>query len=365
MYFVKLLGKSTLGLAYGLAICEVVICPAVPSSTARAGGIFLPIIKSLAISLDSQPNDKSAKGLGAFLVQSQLQSACSSSALFLTAAAQNLLCIKLAESLGVVINSSWLTWFKFACLPSLISLLATPFVVYKLFPPEMKETPEAPAMAKDKLKQMGRVTTLEWAMIGIMLVTVTLWIAGQYINVASVVAAMLGLSLLLLFGVLDWDDCLSEKAAWDTLTWFAVLIGMANQLNTLGIIKWISDNVAKGLDSMSVGWAGAFFILQLAYFFIHYLFASQTAHVGALYSAFLGMHLAAKVPGLLSALALAYNTNLNGALTHYSSGQAAVYYGGGFVKLPHVFRVGILVALVNIALWVVVSFAWWKLLKLY
>ena len=145
---------------------------------------------------------------------------------------------------------------------------------------------------------------------------------------ASVVAAMLGLSILLLLGVLDWDDCLSEKSAWDTLVWFGVLVGMATQLSTLGIVSWISDGVEKFLKSLSLGWPWAFVILQAAYFFIHYLFASQTAHVGALYSAFLGMHLAAKVPSLLAALALAYTTNLFGALTHYSSGQAAVYYGG-------------------------------------
>ena len=48
----------------------------------------------------------------------------------------------------------------------------------------------------------------------------------------------------------------------------------------------------------------------------------------ALYAAFLGMHLASGVPGGLSVLALAYNTSLFGALTHYSSGQAAVYFGG-------------------------------------
>lgn len=61
---------------------------------------------------------------------------------------------------------------------------------------------------------------------------------------------------------------------------------------------------------------------------MHYLFASQTAHVGALYSAFLAMNLAAGVPPLLAVLALGYSTNLFGALTHYSSGQAAVYFGG-------------------------------------
>lgn len=147
-------------------------------------------------------------------------------------------------------------------------------------------------------------------------------------GIASVVAAMLGLSILLLLGVLEWDDCLSEKSAWDTLAWFAVLVGMAGQLTNLGIVPWMSNCVAKVLQSFSLSWPAAFCVLQASYFLIHYLFASQTGHVGALFSAFLAMHLAAGVPGVLAALALAYNTNLFGALTHYSSGQAAVYYGG-------------------------------------
>ncbi|KAL6957160.1 cytochrome P450-dit2 [Sarracenia purpurea var. burkii] len=105
---------------------------------------------------------------------------------------------------------------------------------------------------------------------------------------ASVVAAMLGLSILLLSGVLDWDDCLSEKLAWDILVWFGVLVGMESQLTTLGIVSWISDGVAKSLKSLSLG---------------------QTIHVAALYSAFHGMQLASKVPRLLAALALVYNTN--------------------------------------------------------
>jgi len=36
-----------------------------------------------------------------------------------------------------------------------------------------------------------------------------------------------------------------------------------------------------------------FFILHTAFFGLHYLFASQTAHIGALYAAFLAMMLAA------------------------------------------------------------------------
>ncbi|CAH9110572.1 unnamed protein product [Cuscuta europaea] len=365
MLFVRLLGKSTLGLSYGLVLSEAVISPAMPSTTARSGGIFLPIIKSLATSADSHPKDASSRKLGAYLVQSQLQASCNSSAIFLTAAAQNLLCIKLAEGLGVKISSKWLTWLKVSCFPSVIALLASPVIVYKIFPPEMKKTPEAPQIARRKMDEMGPIKTGEWVMVGTMLLMVALWVAGDAIGVASVVTAMLGLSLLLIFGVLDWDDCLSEKSAWDTLTWFGVLIGMATQLNTLGVISWLSDVVAGFLKSHSISSSVAFFILQAAYFFIHYLFAGQTAHVAAMYSAFLGMHLASKVPGSLAALALAYNTNLNGALTHYSSGQAAVYYGGGYVELRDVFKLGIIMAVINIVMWGLVGAAWWKILGLY
>ncbi|KAM0006199.1 putative solute carrier family 13 [Helianthus debilis subsp. tardiflorus] len=364
-YFVKWLGKSTLGLSYGLALSETLIAPAMPSTTARAGGVFLPIIKSLAVSGGSKPNDPSSRKLGAYLVQSQFQCAGNSSALFLTAAAQNLLCLKLAEELGLVIANPWISWFKAASLPAFVSLLLTPYILYKIYPPETKDTPDAPAMAEKRLQAMGPVTTNEWIMIGTMLLAVSLWVFGDAIGIPSVVTAMLGLSILLLLGVLEWNDCLSEKSAWDTLAWFAVLVGMAGQLTNLGIVTWMSNCVAKFLQSFSLSWPAAFGVLQAAYFFIHYMFASQTGHVGALYSAFLAMHLAAGVPAVLAALALAYNTNLFGAQTHYSSGQAAVYFGAGYVELPDVFRIGFIMACINAVIWSVVGGVWWKFLGLY
>uniref|UniRef100_A0A0C9S8S9 TSA: Wollemia nobilis Ref_Wollemi_Transcript_3696_2163 transcribed RNA sequence n=1 Tax=Wollemia nobilis TaxID=56998 RepID=A0A0C9S8S9_9CONI len=364
-YFVKWMGKSTLGLSYGLTVSEALIAPAMPSTTARAGGVFLPIIKSLSLSRGSLPNDNSSKKLGAYLIQSQFQACGNSSALFLTAAAQNLLCLKLAEELGVVISSPWVTWFKVASVPATVALLAVPYLLYKLYPPEIKDTPEAPGIAAKRLEEMGPVTRNEWVMVGTMLLAVSLWVCGDMLGIASVVAAMLGLSILLLLGVLDWDDCLSEKSAWDTLAWFAVLVGMAGQLTNLGIVQWMSGCVAKILASFFLSWPAAFGILQAAYFLIHYLFASQTGHVGALYSAFLAMHLAAGVPGVLAALALAYNTNLFGALTHYSSGQAAVYYGAGYVDLPDVFKFGFISAVFNALIWCGVGIFWWKFLGLY
>jgi di/tricarboxylate transporter len=106
------------------------------------------------------------------------QSAGNSSALFLTAAAQNLLCLKLAQELGVIVSNPWVTWFKAASVPALVALLTTPLVLYKLFPPEVKDTPEAPAAAAKKLEALGPVTQNEWSMVATMLLAVTLWVFG-------------------------------------------------------------------------------------------------------------------------------------------------------------------------------------------
>ncbi|KAF6170297.1 hypothetical protein GIB67_042987 [Kingdonia uniflora] len=189
--------------------------------------------------------------------------------------------------------------------------------------------------------------------------------AREAIGVASVVAAMLGLSILLLLGVVNWDDCLSEKSAWDTLSWFAIVVGMAGQLTDVGIVTWMSNCVANTLRYYQLSWPAAFVVLQAAYFLIHYIFASQAAHIGALYSSFLAMHLASGVPGVLAALTLAYNSCLFGALTHYSSAQAAGYYGAGYIGIPDFLKAGFIMSIINAVIWGGIGPFWWKFLGLY
>lgn len=93
----------------------------------------------------SLPNDPSRKKLGAFLIASQLHSSNHTSALFLTAAAQNLLCLNLAASLGIVVQNAWVTWFIAASVPAIAGIALTPYLCYKMLDPELKDTPEAPA----------------------------------------------------------------------------------------------------------------------------------------------------------------------------------------------------------------------------
>jgi DASS family divalent anion:Na+ symporter len=363
-FFVKILGKSTLGLSYGLSISEAILAPAMPSTTARAGGVYLPIIKSLAKNAGSEPGPTANK-LGAFLVQTQLQSSGHSSAMCMTAAAQNLLSLKLAASLGIVVASPWLTWFKAACVPAIVGLAVTPLLVFKMFPPEIQDTPDAPVEAAKKLEKLGPLSQDELMVCVTMGLTVVLWIFGDAIGMSSVTAAMLGMSLQLVSGVISWADCLNEKGAWDTLLWFAVLIGMSSQLNQMGFIGFLSDTVAANLAKLSMGWGQVFVLLHACYFFIHYLFASQTAQVAALSTAFMAMMIASGAPPLLAGLTMAFHTNLFGAITHYASGQGAVYFGAGYVDLPTTFKLGGVLGVVNLLIWGVIGGAWWKIIGLY
>ncbi|MHC4236263.1 MAG: SLC13 family permease, partial [Planctomycetota bacterium] len=51
--FMALLGRSTLGLGYGLIATDLVLAPAIPSVTARAGAVVFPILRSAAEAYDS------------------------------------------------------------------------------------------------------------------------------------------------------------------------------------------------------------------------------------------------------------------------------------------------------------------------
>jgi DASS family divalent anion:Na+ symporter len=248
--------------------------------------------------------------------------------------------------------------------PGLISLLVVPLVIYTLYPPDIKQTPDATRMAKQELAAMGAITRNEWLMLGAFVLLLTLWIFGESLfGMAATTAALAGLGLLLLTGVLTWNDVRTEEGAWDTLIWFAALVMMADFLNKLGLIPWFSEQVSGMITG--IGWLPAFLILSLVYFYSHYLFASNTAHVGAMYGAFLAVAITAGTPPMLAALVLAFFSNLFSSMTHYGAGPAPVLFGAGYVEIGTWWKLGALISVINIVIWLGIGGVWWKLLGLW
>ncbi|WP_308545656.1 anion permease [uncultured Staphylococcus sp.] len=359
LQFVKLFGKKTLGLAYSLVGVDLILAPATPSNTARAGGIMFPIIKSLSESFGSTPKDGTERKMGAFLIFTEFQGNLITAAMFLTAMAGNPIAQSLAEKTAHV-HITWMNWFVAAIVPGLISLIVVPFIIYKMYPPTVKETPNAKKWATDQLEEMGKISLAEKFMIGIFIVALILWITGSFINIDATLTAFIALSLLLLTGVLNWKDILNETGAWNTLVWFSVLVLMADQLNKLGFIPWLSKLIAHSLGGFS--WPIVLVLLILFFFYSHYLFASATAHVSAMYAALLGVAVAAGAPPLFSALMLGFFGNLLASTTHYSSGPAPILYASGYVSQKRWWLMNLVLGIVYFIIWIGLGSLWMKLI---
>ena len=359
LQFVSLFGKKTLGLAYSLVGVDLILAPATPSNTARAGGIMFPIIKSLSESFGSDPKKGTERKMGAFLIFTEFQGNLITAAMFLTAMAGNPLAQNLAESTANI-HITWMNWFLAALVPGLISLIIVPFIIYKIYPPSIKKTPNAKNWAHKELMKMGKISIPEKFMIAIFIIALALWITGSVIQIDATSTAFIALSLLLITGVLNWKDILNETGAWNTLIWFSVLVLMADQLNKLGFIPWLSKLIASSLGNFS--WPIVLILLIVFYFYSHYLFASATAHVSAMYAALLGVAVAAGAPPLFSALILGFFGNLLASTTHYSSGPAPILFSAEYISQKRWWTMNFILGIVYFIVWIGIGSIWMKMI---
>ncbi|CAE6962914.1 DIT2-1 [Symbiodinium natans] len=357
---VRLMGRTTLGLAYGLNLAEGVLAAGMPASAARAAGVFYPLADSVAKACGSDPAKNQAKATGGFLVQSAFQATGNSSSLWLYGAAQNLLTLRLAAQLGYVVESPFTSWLKASCVPALTAMALTPLVAFWALPPEVKETPDAPKEAERKLKQMGPFSMKEAILAGVVMGMIVLWAGSSAFGIPAVHTAVLGLAVLLVSGVLTWDDCAGEKAAWTTVTWFAILVSMSAMLNKLGIVRWLAASIAAKISAVGLSGCPAFLVLLVVYVLSHYFFPSQVAHLSALYLPFIAMMVDTGTPPMVAVFSLAFASNIFASLTPYASAQAPVFFGGNYVTLKDWYRLGLIFILFNMIVWVGVGSVWWK-----
>ncbi|MBA3815686.1 MAG: anion permease [Parachlamydiaceae bacterium] len=357
-HLVALLGNKTLGLGYGIAATELLLAPAIPSNTARSGGVIFPIVRALAISFNSTPEKHSQRLMGGFLTLVAFYSNLITSAMFITAMAANPLIAGILLENGMPLT--WSQWALAASLPGLLSLLLMPYIVYRIYPPEITHTPGAKRLAHEHLEVMGKMSKYEWITALVFIVLIFLWMFGELFAIDSTTVALFGVCIFLITGVLTWNDIKEEHEAWDTLVWFSTLLMIAGFLNQFGLTKWASAHIHFLLDNME--WWMAWPLLVSIYFYMHYCFASNTAHVSSMYAAVLGVGIALRIPPYLIGLSLAFCSSLFACLTHYGTGCAPILFGSEYVNLRTWWRMGAIMSVVFLLIWVGLGSMWWKFL---
>jgi citrate:succinate antiporter/L-tartrate/succinate antiporter len=355
LLLVRRLGGRTLGLGYAIALADLALAPGMPSNTGRSAGTIFPVIRSIPGLYGSAPGP-TARRIGSYVMWTAFAATAVTSSMFVTALAPNAAALAIVKQ-GTGLDVTWTQWL-FGFWPIGVLLVAlVPLLAYVVYPPEIRTSREVPAWAAEEIGRMGRIGRPEMVMAALVLLAVLLWVVGsngdvalpflgsQFIDPTGVV--LLANALMLVTGIVDWDDILGNKGAWNVLVWFATLVALADGLNRVGFVTWVARSLATRLAGTPP--LAAMALLVVFFFAVHYMFASLTAHAAAVLPVVLATGMA--VPGLpvkVFALLLLYSLGLMGVLSPYATGPAPVYYGSGYVSRRDFWVLGLAFGVINL-----------------
>jgi len=276
--------------------------------------------------------------MGGYLMLCGMASLSVSSALWLTATSGNPIAVTLAEHYGVKINFG--SWIVAASLPVLTMIALLPLVLYRLFPPGLTNTPDAPKAARDALRTMGSLTRDEWIVAVAFALMVTGWVMAGTLNLSLAAVAFAGLGALLATKVLTLDDINLQGGTLVTFIWLAVLFALSGQLNELGFMGYVGGRLTSLLGGMT--WPNAYVVLLVLDVLMHYLFVSQTAQILALFDVFLGVGVKTGVSAPLMAFALLFASSYFSTITPQGGRQNVIFVGSGYLTQGELYRLGLL-----------------------
>jgi len=353
LFMVSRFGRSSLGLAYSIVVTDAMIAPAFPSNTAR-GGVLYPIVLSVAQGSGSRPDDPNGRRLGGYLMFCAMASLAVSSALWMTATSANPIGIQIAREFGLEIGFA--KWLIAASIPALTAILALPWVVARLFPPGVGETPDAPVAARKALAELGPLSRDEWITAVAFALMVSGWVFGDVLKLNVTSIAFGGLGLLLMANVLTASDIATQGDTLATFLWLAVLFALSGQLNELGFMGWAGQRLASYIGGLS--WPLLYLALIVIYVAIHYMFVSQSSQVLALLGVFLDVGIRGGVPAPLMAFALLFASSYFSVITPQGGSQNVIFVGSGYLTQRELYRLGLLTTLFFLAVFMVIGTGW-------
>ncbi|HCR6615578.1 TPA: anion permease, partial [Shigella flexneri] len=292
------IGNTMLGLGYVTVFLDLVLAPATPSNTARAGGIVLPIINSVAVALGSEP-EKSPRRVGHYLMMSIYMVTKTTSYMFFTAMAGNILALKMINDI-LHLQISWGGWAlaaglpdcriaglpdcriaglpdcRIAGLPGIIMLLVTPLVIYTMYPPEIKKV-DNKTIAKAGLAELGPMKIREKMLLGVFVLALLGWIFSKSLGVDESTVAIVVMATMLLLGIVTWEDVVKNKGGWNTLIWYGGIIGLSSLLSKVKFFEWLAEVFKNNLAFDGHGNV-AFFVIIFLSIIVRYFFASGSAY---------------------------------------------------------------------------------------
>lgn len=360
---IGIFGKSSLGLVFGQMLTDLILSPATPSNTARSGGIVYPIFRNVAITLGSEPG-ATRRNVGAYITIAGYHISLSTSAVFLTACAPNVMIAGFASDI-LKVNISWMQWFLYMSVPALLMCFVTPYILYKIYAPGIKDIPNHKEMSRAGLEEMGPMSTREKLLVVLFVAAIVGWATGSITKIGATNVALLFFSFAAIFKLISWNNILENKGAWNTLVWYGAIMGLSGILAKAKFFTWLADVFGKSMDFTGINPVVVLAALLLISVLVRYVFASMGAYVAAFVPVLFTLGMLAKAPVVPLMLLIAASSAYGCLLTHYGGAVGPVMFGSGYVTQKEWWTLGAIVVAVNVVVYLTVGLGFWKILGLW
>lgn len=358
-HLINKFGHTTLGLGYAAAITDLAICPATPSNTARTGGIVYPIFRSLSVALGSEP-DKNPRRIGSYITVLLYQISLCSGIIFLTGLASSTLVYSITVDI-LHLDFYWAKWVVAFCVPGLVALAIVPYAVYKIYPPELKTIDNKP-IAEKGLAELGPMKLSEKLLLFFFVLAILGWATGSITKINATAIAIGFVALCLASGVMSWEKVAKQSSAWSTLIWYGGILGLAGGLVKEGFFKWLAEFIGTHLDLAGVNTWVVLGILLFFSIILRYIFASSAAYVAAILPVLYTIGLVAQLNPYLMFLVLGSSSAYASLVTNYSNACGPVLFGMGYVPQMTWWRIGTVIVVINVIVYIVIGLPYWKML---
>lgn len=358
VWLVRMLGKTTLGLGYAVALADGILAPFITSGTARSGGVIYPLVMGIPPLFGSSPDEEPRK-IGAYLVWVGFASSCVTSSLFLTALYPNLLALDSLRAAHLPVPD-WTGWFFCVAPAGILLLLLTPLLTYWFCPPTLRKPTEMFNHTGGLLTVPDALSLRQWGMLAVTALATGLWASGLFPGFGEVLVALVTVCLMVIFGIVRWEDIVENHRAWSAFCWLGSMITLSKGLDNVAFFDWCLDSTLHWLNGLTPNMIMIGMVILFAVG--RYVTAGTTLQTVLLLPVFLAVagglqDITPEQLGTLG-LVLVLSTGLMGVVTPYSTGQGPVWFASGYIKAGEFWFLGLIFGAIHLAALLFVVFPW-------